>query len=152
MQRQPLDLAAEGDLAVGAEADDVEDFLADIDADRGKWWCGAVHGLLLRLMRSSLGRLPRGGSSRSIPLAAIPTEARSQCMVGRAICVPDKRLIVMGQTASFEWGRRSRARSLRQPSAGFRACHAAQIGTAPLEATPVAAAISLDDLVARRLG
>ena len=59
-QRQPLDLAAEGDLAVGAEADEVEDFLADIDADRGKRWCGGVHGLLLRLMRSSLGRPLRG--------------------------------------------------------------------------------------------
>ena len=35
-QRQPLDLAAERDLAVSAEADEVEDFLADIDADRGQ--------------------------------------------------------------------------------------------------------------------
>ena len=34
-----LDLAAERDPAVGAEADDVEDFLADIDADRGKRLC-----------------------------------------------------------------------------------------------------------------
>jgi len=64
--RQPLDLAPEGDLAISAEADDVEDFLADIDADRGKRRCDAVHELLLQLMRSSLGRLPRWGSSRSI--------------------------------------------------------------------------------------
>jgi len=66
-QRQTLDLAAERDLAVSAEANEVEDFLADIDADRGKRCNGGIHGLLLRLMRSSLGPR-RGGSSRSIPL------------------------------------------------------------------------------------
>jgi hypothetical protein len=50
-------------ISVRGEADEVEDFLADIDADRGN---GGIHGLLLRLLRSSLGRR-RGGSSRSIP-------------------------------------------------------------------------------------
>ena len=69
-ERQPLDLAAERDLAVSAEADEVEDFLADIDADRGKGCNGGIHGLLLRLMRSSLGPRRRG-SSRSIPLADV---------------------------------------------------------------------------------
>jgi hypothetical protein len=39
----------------------VEDFLADIDADRGQGLCGGVHGLLLRMLRGSLCRLsPRG--------------------------------------------------------------------------------------------
>ena len=69
VERQPLDLAAEGDLAVNAEADDVEDFLADIDADRGKRRCGGVHGLLLRLMRSSLGRLLRRGKQPVHPIS-----------------------------------------------------------------------------------
>lgn len=79
-QRQPLDLTAECDLAVSAEANEVEDFLADIDADRGKWCNGGIHGLLLRLMRSSLGPR-RGGSSRSIPLGVIRRDAiaRSRC-------------------------------------------------------------------------
>lgn len=35
-QRQPLDLAAERNLAVRAEADKMEDFLANIGADRGE--------------------------------------------------------------------------------------------------------------------
>jgi hypothetical protein len=60
-ERQPLDLAAERDLAIGSEADDVEDFLADINADRGQCRRGrGVHGLLLRVERSSLVGLPRG--------------------------------------------------------------------------------------------
>ena len=41
-ERQPLDLAAERDLAVGVEADDVEDFLADVDADRTRRRRGAI--------------------------------------------------------------------------------------------------------------
>ncbi len=93
-QGQSLDLAAERDLAVSAEADEVEDFLADIDADRGKWCNGGIHGLLLRLMRSSLGPR-RGGSSRSIPLADIhrlrPCRRRRNRMradAGRACWLP----------------------------------------------------------------
>jgi hypothetical protein len=35
-QCQPFDLAAKGNLAVSAEADDMKDFLANVDADRGK--------------------------------------------------------------------------------------------------------------------
>jgi hypothetical protein len=35
-QRQSLDLATKSNLAVSPEADDVEDFLADVDADRGQ--------------------------------------------------------------------------------------------------------------------
>jgi hypothetical protein len=34
-ERQSLDLTAKSNLAVHAKADDVEDFLADVDADRG---------------------------------------------------------------------------------------------------------------------
>src|SRR6516225_10455508 len=34
-ERQPLDLTAKGNLAVGAKTHNVEDFLADVDADRG---------------------------------------------------------------------------------------------------------------------
>jgi len=43
------------------------DFLADIDADRGKRCNGGIHGLLLRLMRSSLGarRGEAAGASNS---------------------------------------------------------------------------------------
>lgn len=47
-ERQSLDLATESDLAVSAETDDMEDFLADVDADRGQR-CGG-HGLLLRML------------------------------------------------------------------------------------------------------
>jgi hypothetical protein len=46
-ERQPLDLAPKSDLAVGAKADDMENFLTDIDADRGQ---GHGHGLLLRVL------------------------------------------------------------------------------------------------------
>lgn len=56
-ERQSPDLAAESDLAVRAKANDVEDFLADIDADRGERLCGGVHGLLLRMLERSLCRL-----------------------------------------------------------------------------------------------
>ena len=35
-ERQPLDLTAKGNLAVGAKTHNVEDFLADVDADRGQ--------------------------------------------------------------------------------------------------------------------
>src|SRR5215211_4233610 len=46
-------------LAVSAETDDMEDFLANVDADRGER-CGG-HGLLLRMLQGSLCRLsPRG--------------------------------------------------------------------------------------------
>ena len=30
---------------------DVEDFLADVDADRGQGWCVGIHGMLLRVLR-----------------------------------------------------------------------------------------------------
>lgn len=69
-------ILTERDLAVGAEVDEVEDVLANIDADRGEWRNGPIRGLLLRLKCSSLGRLPRGRSSRSIPLAGIGCQAR----------------------------------------------------------------------------
>jgi hypothetical protein len=51
----------------------VEDFLPDVDADRGQRLCGGVHGMFLRMLRGSLSRLSRGGSSRSIPLADLAT-------------------------------------------------------------------------------
>ncbi|WP_247511851.1 hypothetical protein, partial [Bradyrhizobium sp. 157] len=69
-ERQPLDLTTKSNLAVRAKANDVEDVLADIDANRGKrcavvvsmgcfsWCCGVV-----------FEDYPRRGSSRSIPLA-----------------------------------------------------------------------------------
>ena len=47
--RQSLDLAAKSDLAVGAKTNDVEDFLANVDADRGQGCRGGIHGLLLRM-------------------------------------------------------------------------------------------------------
>ena len=63
-------------LPSALKTDDVEDFLTNIDANRGKGWCACIHGLLLRVPRYSLHRLSRGGSSRSIPLADIrPAEA-----------------------------------------------------------------------------
>jgi len=43
-ERQSLDLATKSDLAVVAKTNDVEDFLADLDADRGQG-CGGDHGL-----------------------------------------------------------------------------------------------------------
>ena len=43
VQRQPLELPAQDDLAVGVEADDVEDVLADIDAD-GRKVCADCRG------------------------------------------------------------------------------------------------------------
>jgi hypothetical protein len=58
--RRRLVLRRNADLAVGGEADEVEDFLADIDADRSRGRNGGIHELLLRLMRSSLG-WRRGG-------------------------------------------------------------------------------------------
>jgi hypothetical protein len=72
MNAQTIEIAGgyERNLAVSAETD-VDDFLANIDTDRGEGRNGSIHGLLLRLKRSSLGRLLRGGSSRSIPLADI---------------------------------------------------------------------------------
>jgi hypothetical protein len=66
-----LDLASKGDLTVGAKADDVENFLANVDADRGQVRCGGIHELLLRCCGVVLADYPRGGSSRSIPLADI---------------------------------------------------------------------------------
>ena len=44
-ERQALDLATKSNLAVRAKTNNVEDFLADIDADRGQGLCGGVHGL-----------------------------------------------------------------------------------------------------------
>ena len=38
-ESQPLDLPAEGNLAVGAEPDEVKNLLADIDADDRQWRC-----------------------------------------------------------------------------------------------------------------
>src|SRR6187399_2084456 len=67
---QPLDLAAKSNLAVGAKSNDVEDVLADIDADRGEG-CNRVHGCFSGCCGVVLADYPRGGSSRSIPLADI---------------------------------------------------------------------------------
>ena len=67
-QRQPFDLATQNNLAVSAEADDMKDFLADVDADRGQGRCSS---LLLRCCGVVFADYPRGGSSRSIPLADI---------------------------------------------------------------------------------
>ena len=46
-------LAPESNFAVSAEANDVEDFLANVDADRGQGRYGGIHGLLLRVLRCS---------------------------------------------------------------------------------------------------
>jgi hypothetical protein len=54
-----------------SKADDVEDFLANVDADRGQVRCGGLHELLLRCCGIVFEVYPRGGSSRSIPLADI---------------------------------------------------------------------------------
>ena len=51
---QPLDLAAEGNLAVAAKTDNVENLLADVDANAGQW--GGV-GVYLELTAAS----PVGG-------------------------------------------------------------------------------------------
>jgi hypothetical protein len=54
-KRQSLDLATKRYLAVSAETDDVEDFLADVNADRGQECSG--HELFLRMLQGSLCRL-----------------------------------------------------------------------------------------------
>jgi hypothetical protein len=44
---QPFDFATKSNSTISAETDDVEDFLADVDADRGQRRYGGIHGLLL---------------------------------------------------------------------------------------------------------
>src|SRR5690242_15419717 len=66
-ERQSLDLAAESDLAAGVETDDVEDFLANVDADRCQG-CGG-HGLLLRMLQGSLCRLSPWGKQPVHPIS-----------------------------------------------------------------------------------
>jgi hypothetical protein len=72
-QRQSLDLATKSDLAVRAKADDVEDFLPDVDADRGQRLCGGVHGVLLRMLRGSLCRLSQRGKQPVHPISGLPS-------------------------------------------------------------------------------
>ena len=47
---------------------DVEDFLADVDADRGQGWCVGIHGMLLRVLRVVLPDYPRGGKQPVHPI------------------------------------------------------------------------------------
>src|SRR5262249_35658576 len=93
-QRQSLDLATESNLAVGAKTDNVEDFLADVDANRGQGY-GSVHGLLLRMLWGSLCRLSPRGCSRSILLADLTSE-RSNVRCGAQALTPHFRLLELG--------------------------------------------------------
>ena len=67
---QPPDLTAERDLACGVETDEVEDVLADVDADRGKRWRRGIHELLLLFIAGhSLCRLTRRGKQPVHPIS-----------------------------------------------------------------------------------
>src|SRR5262249_24578999 len=70
-ERQSLDLATESNLAVSTKTNDVEDLLANVDADRGQGWGG--HGLLLRLLRGSLCRLSLWGKQPVHPISGLST-------------------------------------------------------------------------------
>jgi hypothetical protein len=59
----PDNLTTKSNLAVRAKANDVEDFLADIDADRGQGLYSGVHELLLRVLRASLSDYPCGDAA-----------------------------------------------------------------------------------------
>ncbi len=56
-QRQSLDLPTKSNSAVSAEPNNVENFLANVDADRGQGRHADIHGLLLQLLRCSPCRL-----------------------------------------------------------------------------------------------
>ena len=48
LERQAADFTSERNLTVSAKADEVKDFLADIDADRGEGRINGIHDVLLR--------------------------------------------------------------------------------------------------------
>ena len=71
---QPLDFAAQRNLPVGVKADDMENILSDVEANRCQGGsgvlCSRFHGLLLLLLcGASLHRLPRRGKQPVHPIS-----------------------------------------------------------------------------------
>jgi hypothetical protein len=72
-KRQTLDLPAEGNTSIRAEADNVKDLLANVDADGSKSgvWGSRLYGCFSELVTVTYADYHLRGSSRSIPLAAV---------------------------------------------------------------------------------